>query len=491
MAKVSVAVLIGITLLVGCVPPAAMPAATQTQTCEAYPRLWAEFGDPMPSVFTESNLTRLALFDGSQWWPSAGDWAIQGRTPVGDPFEFVRRRNPQHLILAHVPGPWAWYTEPERQLSCTSNATMCQGSSLLDEAGGWMLDAAGMRVGVWPAEKIVDYSGVANQRIGERLARVVRTTISRQFDGVRMEKADWYPYVYLGATWDLNRDGQADLARLGRPGLNAAQIAGAQMFVNGLDDVGTLGGAVGAVDASGVRLAGIDLLFIPLLTTQAYSSTGCGGPEARTACGVTQLQDRWQLAFDLARTQPSVLEMPGPLWDSWPWIRHERHLQRLVVATAALTDSYATIATSQVLSWCDECGVVGGVTAQNEAGLHWLGCALGPPRQVGGVWMREFQHGLVVVNGSITPQTAPLPWGAWRKIRGWYDTAYNDGQMVGQQLTVAPLDAYMLWRESTMPTATASPTPMPTATPTVDIGALRRRVEALETVVADLMKGAR
>ncbi|MCX7011373.1 MAG: putative glycoside hydrolase [Candidatus Sumerlaeota bacterium] len=67
-----------------------------------------------------------------------------------------------------------------------------------------------------------------------------------------------------------------------------------------------------------------------------------------------------------------------------------------------------------------------------------------------GVWTREFEHGAVVVSPTRQPQTAGGLQG-FRKILGMQDPAHNNGGSVPASLTVAPLDAYLLWRVAEIP----------------------------------------
>ena len=60
-------------------------------------------------------------------------------------------------------------------------------------------------------------------------------------------------------------------------------------------------------------------------------------------------------------------------------------------------------------------------------------------------WIREFEHGLVVVNPTRRRTTLDIPAG-FRKIRGSQDPTHNDGAEAGRRIEVAPLDAYLLQR---------------------------------------------
>jgi len=58
------------------------------------------------------------------------------------------------------------------------------------------------------------------------------------------------------------------------------------------------------------------------------------------------------------------------------------------------------------------------------------------------VWRRDYEHGIVLVNATYTPQTIPLE-GVFRKIRGSQVPEINDGSLVDEVL-LAPLDGLIL-----------------------------------------------
>jgi hypothetical protein len=60
-------------------------------------------------------------------------------------------------------------------------------------------------------------------------------------------------------------------------------------------------------------------------------------------------------------------------------------------------------------------------------------------------WLREFEHGLAVVNPTRRTQVLDIP-GGFRKILGTQDPRHNDGSAAGARIEVGPLDAYLLQR---------------------------------------------
>lgn len=68
--------------------------------------------------------------------------------------------------------------------------------------------------------------------------------------------------------------------------------------------------------------------------------------------------------------------------------------------------------------------------------------------QMGGAvtgWLREFEHGLVVVNPTLQPQEFAVS-GNFKRVRGTQDAAHNNGQPVSGTIAVPPCDAYLLIR---------------------------------------------
>ena len=79
-------------------------------------------------------------------------------------------------------------------------------------------------------------------------------------------------------------------------------------------------------------------------------------------------------------------------------------------------------------------------------GRGYLGSEAGPrTRLEGGVWSREFDGGLAVVNPTDQEQTVPLPGGPWEFIRGTQDPEANPGGPA-TEVTLAPRDGRILLR---------------------------------------------
>ena len=130
--------------------------------------------------------------------------------------------------------------------------------------------------------------------------------------------------------------------------------------------------------------------------------------------------------------------------------------ERLVAGIAALGDAAFAFGPDRSLIdggsgpylrwWHDEASVVVRTARTDTTGAHlgWLGNG-GPAQEVsGGVWLRRFDHGAVIVNISPDPVTVDLTL-AYRRIYGIRDRIVNNGIRSRWQ-TVPPGDALFLVR---------------------------------------------
>lgn len=237
----------------------------------------------------------------------------------------------------------------------------------------------------------------------------------------------------------------------------------------------------------------------------SYSSSPCV-PNPDGSCG----GNKWDYNMRLAIGQEdannlNVLMNGEDLWaDSYfsAYIaadddQRENHQKRLVVGSSLLLNAYAVPNRDQVPYWyvCDECLVdpATGAAGTNIVNLGWLGWPYYDAvnlsngktlRQTiddgvalsGLVWIREFEHGMVIVNATEGTERVEVGSG-WRYINGSAayggDHSHNPGGTVSS-VTIDAYDAYVLVRD-TAPTPTPGPTytpgpatatPAPTRTPT-------------------------
>lgn len=198
--------------------------------------------------------------------------------------------------------------------------------------------------------------------------------------------------------------------------------------------------------------------------TWAFSGTGMNGERVNTwgSFELTLESYRYQLRHhkgELVQYQPAITI------GNWKTLRYGLGIALLAngfyspnVSTSGSSSDHSDI---PIL---DE--YTRGLPWKDPSSTKWLGQPvpgpLGPtPAKAyeNGVWVREFQGGLVVVNPHVSkaPGKSPvertgshgiaLPPGKWRKIAGSQDPAHNDGKVVGTTLSVPAGDAYLLVRD--------------------------------------------
>lgn len=93
--------------------------------------------------------------------------------------------------------------------------------------------------------------------------------------------------------------------------------------------------------------------------------------------------------------------------------------------------------------WMDEFAVNGSGVAVNDANYkHWLGEPLGLAYQVGTIWRRDFQYGIVLVNPTTSSVLSTVGSGV-RRIAGTVCPTVNNG-VVASKVTVPANDALFL-----------------------------------------------
>jgi hypothetical protein len=100
------------------------------------------------------------------------------------------------------------------------------------------------------------------------------------------------------------------------------------------------------------------------------------------------------------------------------------------------------------MAYYDEYSVTeAGVSDTTGKHIGWLGQPLGPARVAGGLWVREFDHGMVLVDSTYVSQSIDLGSTGYRSIQGVVDTTVNNGR-TSRMVTVPAQDAVFLWKPS-------------------------------------------
>jgi hypothetical protein len=118
--------------------------------------------------------------------------------------------------------------------------------------------------------------------------------------------------------------------------------------------------------------------------------------------------------------------------------------------TYGASTGLGTLVNHDMNTWADEYtvdtnGVSDGVGTIPE-NRGWLGrpTAFGF-KAASGCYVREFDRGIVVVNGTLSTINHPLT-GNWRRIQGVFDTVVNNGAAVSGSVSVPAFDARFLLR---------------------------------------------
>lgn len=194
-----------------------------------------------------------------------------------------------------------------------------------------------------------------------------------------------------------------------------------------------------------------------------------GNPSAVTPEGLQQLPlggtgSGLFASFDAAMTLIMSWQGSSPTGDGTILLKGEtdagpptasyfNKLVRYTLGSACIAGGFAYIGhnrdgTNDPNMWADEYSVDAN-GASDGVGLLGNKGWLGRPTEFGykdsgsGMYVRHFDRGVVVVNGSLSSSASIDLGKPYRRLRGVYDTAVNDGSSV-QNLSVPPKDARFL-----------------------------------------------
>jgi len=244
----------------------------------------------------------------------------------------------------------------------------------------------------------------------------------------------------------------------------------------------TLAGLV----ARGLRASGLDGMFLDYLEPNvAWAGIGTAATDSLRLAHMRGLVWRTRDALGCGlpvygNTYEDTLPLDGVMREGFPdrltsfqqamdlkpgdWLKGEWYADwrtrdacraaRFVTGTACLTGAWAAFGTDRSPSlegtwWYDEWSVTpvrgawGGLSDTTGAYTDWLGEPAAPAYRFGGVWRRDFEHGLVLVNETDAPVTVDLIAPRWRRIKGKLDPWTNNGRQE-RYVTVGARDALFL-----------------------------------------------
>ena len=175
--------------------------------------------------------------------------------------------------------------------------------------------------------------------------------------------------------------------------------------------------------------------------------------------------DHWPTVITKYRRMMSYLKAPGIMIFAVHGHPTDYKFFRYTFATCLLNDGYFEFSPNNgyaygSVEWFDEFDLAG------RASTSWLGVAVSQPPSKAwqkGVWRRDFQNGMALVNPARNGQQTVTIENGFRRIQGVQDPAVNNGQST-TTITLQAGDGIVLIRE------TAAQLPSPPEAPVLRIG---------------------
>ena len=353
------------------------------------------------------------------------------RDPAG--LRRIRAENPDVTLLAYVGS--------QEIMDPDNIASVSDGFRFRKEIGGGIDPSWYLKDG--EGQPAVFYPGtwMLNPTTGwpDFLARFVSRDVlsSGLWDGVYYDNAWSNPDWLEDGDIDLDQDGRADGDEHGRRWIaetwndaivrlfdRTRRLAG--------DDIVLMGnGSAAGYEDYGRRYSPLHHEYLNGALDEHWPSLDRSWPDA------VRRAEGW-----LARARPEAFFVIQADPDRAASPTADLRGMRFALASALLTESHFAYDRGnhgQDDWWYDEYDG-GGV------GRGYLGREAGPrTRLEGGVWSREFDGGLAVVNPTEQERTVALPGGPWEFIRGTQDPEANPGGPA-TEITLAPRDGRILLR---------------------------------------------
>lgn len=281
----------------------------------------------------------------------------------------------------------------------------------------------GSRLSWWPGSELMNATDLGPAVGGKRWADVLPAFVRDElmptglWDGVFLDAAYSDLGHFFGTNIDPDGDGKAEPIRE----VNAAYQAGMSRLIRNMR---------AAVGPDRLIMNNSSVVYASQVNGvlfENFPAYGWAGPfgEFRAALAANA-----RPAISALNTNTANLETP----------RNYR-LMRLGLGTALLGDGYYSFDAGdrghERAWWYDEYDTALGAPKSAPRLVVGKGSGAAP-----GVWMREYERGIVVVNSDTVPRRADLP-GAFEKLRGTQDAKTNDGKVV-RSVDVPSQDAFIL-----------------------------------------------
>ncbi|MDD4994913.1 MAG: putative glycoside hydrolase [Patescibacteria group bacterium] len=372
----------------------------------------------LANIFLHWSVADDKARDLAEWDVVILDMDIQTSNPSA--IDTMRRINPDIKIFAYIP-----LVEVRQSIDGLASSSLRRKLAQGIKNEWYLVDTSGNKRSFWQGNWIMNITNeclsVAGQRWNDYLPSFVKNEIiaSGKWDGVFFDNG-WEDVTYFaGGNLDFNRDGQpagsSDANRLWKEGiakaLDATASAIGSKYLVMLND-----GPYYANHTDGV-------------TVENFSSKDWTYALKNYRDAVTESQ------------QPSSNILNSNTNNTGS--QNDYKTMRFGYTSAMLFDGYYSFDFGDQdhgqTWWYDEYGAYLGAPKGPAENLTSSGSDL-----MEGLWKREFQNGLVLVNSTYSNQSTEF-FGEYEKIHGVQDPKKNDGSIVSGTV-VAPRDGIVLIR---------------------------------------------
>lgn len=334
----------------------------------------------------------------------------------------LRRDNPRIKILAYV-------SAGELALARAAGDPSSPGaklSRLVDERH-YMHSSGGKRLSWWPGAQLMNATDAGPSVNGKRWADVLPDFVrdelmsTQLWDGVFLDAAYSDVTSFFGNDIDPDGNGRADAPA----DVNAAWRAGMTRLLKNMR---------AAVGPDRLIMNNSSAAYASLVNGVLFENFPRYGWTAPMRDYLDSTAKNVKPTITSFNTNTNNQESIG-----------DYRLMRYGLASALLGNGYYSFDAGDSgharTWWYDEYDAVLGAPKSSSRRIVGTGTAIAP-----GVWAREYEHGIAIVNSDTVPKRVTLP-GTFEKLRGKQDPRTNDGSLV-RSLDLPSQDGIILLGES-------------------------------------------